>query len=205
MRYLLILSFVLFFASCTSVKITNNWDKEVDFETFKTYSLYPWDKHNSMVVNDYDKQTILGAIKNEMNRRGYKYVEKKGDLVISTFVIIEEETSYQAYTNHYGGWAGYGGGWGYYGAPGYYGYGWGPYATTTIYKTDYNQGTLIIDIFRLSDKTLVWQGIASGEVTENYEKRDRNLPKNIAQIFRRFPVTPLSSKKLAEQNAETTE
>jgi hypothetical protein len=183
--------------SCTGVKITNNWDKDVDFSTFKTYSLYPWDRHNDQVLNDYDKQTILTSIKNEMNKRGYRHVEKNGDLIISTFVIIEEQTSYQAYTNHYGGWAGYGGGW--YGNPAFYGYGWG---TTTIYRTDYNQGTLIIDIFRLSDKILIWQGIGSGEVTDNYEKRDRRLPKNIAHIFRRFPQRPMSSKKMEERNAE---
>ena len=203
MRSIAILLITVFLTSCTGVKITNNWDRKVDFSSFKTYSLYPWDRHNDQVVNDYDKQTILSSIKREMEKRGYKHVEKNGDLIVSTFVIVEERTSYQAYTNHYGGWGGYGGGWGYYGAPGYYGYGWGGYNSTTIYKTDYNQGTLLIDIFRLSDKQLIWQGIGSGEVTDNYEKRDRTLPKNISQIFRRFPVRPKSAKKLAELNAES--
>lgn len=193
----------LFLVSCTGVKITNQWDKEVDFNVFKTYSFYPWDKHNDQVINDYDKQTILDAIKDEMNSRGYKLVEKNGDLVISTFVIVEDKTSYQAYTRHYGGWAGYGGGWGYYGRAGYYGYGMSPgYNSTTIYSTDYQQGTLIIDIFRLSDKRIIWQGIGSGEVTQDLSKRDRRLPVTIGQIFRRFPVTKKSAKKLAEMESE---
>ncbi len=204
MNKLFFLILIIAMTSCTGVKITNNWDREVDFTDFKTYSFYPWDRHNDQLLNDYDKQTIIGSIKNEMNKRGYKHVEKDGDLIISVFVIIEEQTSYQAYNNHYGGWAGYGGGWGYYGPGGFYGYGWGP-GSTTVYKTDYNYGTLIIDIFRLKDKSLVWQGTGSGEVTEDLDKRDRRLPKNIGMVFRRFPVRPMSSKKMAEMNAETTD
>jgi len=190
MKKLLIPLMIIFLSACTGVKVTNNWDKKVDFKSFKTYSLYPWDKQNEQVVNDYDKQTILNSIKREMETRGYKYVEKNGDLIVSTFVIVENKTSYQAYTNHYAGWAGYGGGWGYYSGPGYYGYGWGPGfgSSTTIYSTDYNQGTLIIDIFSLSNKKLIWEGIGSGQVTEDLAKRDRRLPKVIGHIFRRFPV-----------------
>jgi hypothetical protein len=193
---IVLLGLLFFTASCSSVKIKNNWDKEVEFDSFKTYSLFPWDQHNEEILNDYDKMTIQGAIKNEMNSRGYKHVEKNGELIISTFVIIEEKTSYQAYNYHYGGWAGYGGGWGYYGGPGYYGSGLTP--TSTIYSTDYNQGTLIIDIFRLKDKRLVWQGIASGEVQTDLEKRDKRLPMTISQVFRRYPVTKKSQKKLSQ-------
>jgi hypothetical protein len=195
MKYLIIPLIFLFIYSCNSVKITNHKEKDVDFHAFKTYSLYPWDKHNSELVNDYDKMTILGTIKNEMNKRGYEFVEKNGELVVSTFIIIQEETSYQAYTNHYGGWAGYGGGWGYWGGPGFYGYGWGPgYSSSYITSVDYNKGTLIIDVFNLSDKRLVWQGIASGKVEGDYDKRDKRLPMTIEQIFKAYPVRPGKKK-----------
>lgn len=195
MKKLLIPVFLLFIYSCTSVKITHNRDKEVDFNQFKTFSLYPWDLQNSQVVNDYDKMTILNTIKNEMFKRGYEFVEDNGELIISTFVIIKQETSYQAYTNHYGGWAGYGGGWGYYGRPGFYGYGYGPgYSSTYVTSTDYNKGTLIIDMFNLKDKKLIWQGIASGTVEADYDKRDKRLPITIQQIFKNYPVRPGKKK-----------
>ena len=191
MKNILIPILALILVSCESIKVTNDWNREVDFTSFKTYSLYPWDTHNDNVVNDYDKQTIIMAVKKEMDSRGYQLVKKNGDLVVSTFVVINNKTSYKSYTNHYSGWAGYGGGWSYYGRPGYYGYGWGPgYTTTTVYRTDYTTGTLIIDIFSLSNKKLVWQGIGSGEVTEDLNKRDKRLPKNISKIFSQFPVRP---------------
>lgn len=189
MKKFIIPILLVFLYSCTSFEVTNNHDKNVDFKKFNTYSLYPWDKHNDKTINEYDKQTIISSIKSEMERRGYKYVEKNGDLIVSTFVVLENKTSYQAYTNHYGGYAGYGGGWGYYGSPWAYGYGWGPgYSTTTVSKVDYLQGTLIIDIFELSNKKLIWQGIGSGEVTEDPATRDRRLPKRISHIFRKYPI-----------------
>lgn len=195
MKKFIIPVIVLLISSCTGVKITNNWDKEVDFKEFKTYSFYPWDIHNDQIVNDYDKQTILMAIKLEMDGRGYKQVDKGGELVVSTFVIVEDRTSYQAYTNHYAGYAGYGGGWGYGMGMGYYGYGYGAYSPYTVYSTDYQQGTLLIDIFRLSDKRLIWQGIGTGEMTTDMDKRDRKLPMTIGQIFRRYPVSKRAKNK----------
>ncbi|MDP2724571.1 MAG: DUF4136 domain-containing protein [Bacteroidales bacterium] len=189
MKKILIPLLIVLLYSCSSLQVTNNYDKDVDFKSFKTFSLYPWDRHNDSLVNAYDRQTIEDAVKNEMERRGYQYVEKNGDLIVSMFVILKNKTDYEAYTNHYGGYAGYGGGWGFYGAPWAYGYGWGPgFNSTTVTSRDYVQGTLLIDIFQLSGKKLVWQGIGTGEVDENLATRDRNLPKHVSHIFRRFPI-----------------
>ena len=190
--YTLLIVFIL--PACSSLDVTNNYDKSVDFKNFSTYSLFPWDTHNDKAINDYDKYTIISSIKDEMESRGYAYVETNGDLIVSLFVVLQNKTSYQAYTTHYGGYAGYGGGWGYYGSPWAYGYGWGPgYSSTTVQSTNYKQGTLIIDIFQLDNKKLIWQGIGSGEVIEDLDERDRKLPKRISQVFRKFPI-PKSKK-----------
>lgn len=94
----------------------------------------------------------------------------------------------QAYTNHYGGFAGNNSGYDYYGSSWAYGYGGQAYTTTAVSGRDFVQGTLIIDIFRLTDKKLVWQGIGSGEVHENVNKREKNIPKAIGYMFQKFPT-----------------
>ncbi|PLX13685.1 MAG: DUF4136 domain-containing protein [Marinilabiliales bacterium] len=191
MKNILIVSILLaLISSCNTVKVTNNFDKDVNFKEFSTFSFYPWDKHNDEIISEYDKNLILNSIKSTMEKKGYVYKEEKGDLIISTFVLLQEKTMNQAYTNHYGGWAGYGSGWDY-GATWSYGYGyWGgpAYTTSTITSRDYVEGTLIFDVFRLDQKKLVWQGVGVGEVNPDFNKRDKNLPKAISHIFRRFPT-----------------
>ena len=186
-KLLSIISIVFIMSSCSSLDVIYDMDQSVDFNQFKTFSFYPWDYKHGFQINDYDKQTILIAIQEGMESKGYKYQKDGGDLIVSLFVTVEGKVSYDAYTNHYGGWAGYGGGWGYSGFG--YGYGYGPsYSSTTVTKSVYNQGTLVIDVFSIASKKLIWQGIGSDQIEENLEKRDRDLPKKVSQVMMKFPV-----------------
>lgn len=128
------------------------------------------------------------AIRSSLEDKGYTYVKEGGDMMVSIFITIKGKTSYQAYTDHYGGWAGYGGGWGYYGFGYGYGYGPGYYGNTTVTRTDYQEGTLVIDIFDASKKKLIWQGIGSREIEQDLDKRDKKLPKNVHEILAQFPT-----------------
>ena len=181
----------LLLTSCgSSLEILYDYDKSVDFNRLKTFSFYPWDYQHGFQLNDYDRQTILMAIQSGMEEKGYKYQKDGGDVVISIFVTLEGKTSYTAYTDHYGGWAGYGGGWGYSGFGYGYGMGYGVgYGSTTVTQRNYAQGTLIIDAFSVADKKLIWQGIGSDEVEQDLDARDRKLPKKVEQIMDRFPVS----------------
>jgi len=191
MKYLLLPALLLMMYSCSTVKVQSNFDKETDFKSYNTFSLFPWDPHNDQVVNEYDKLIIENSIKEQLLKRGLKHVEKDGDLIVSTFVLLQEKTMSQAYTNHYGGFAGYGSGWDYYGSSWAYGYGWGgpAYTTVPVSSREYVEGTLLIDIFQLKGKKLIWQGIGTGEVKEDFSKRDKTLPASIGHIFRKFPAT----------------
>ncbi|HJN05779.1 MAG TPA: DUF4136 domain-containing protein, partial [Bacteroidales bacterium] len=84
MRKLLIPIMLIFLVSCSSLKVTNNWDKSIDFKEFKNFSMYPWDKQNDKLINEYDRQTITLEVISEMERRGYKHLEKGGELIVST-------------------------------------------------------------------------------------------------------------------------
>ncbi len=186
-NHLAVFAVLLAFSSCSSLEVVYDYDKSVDFKQFSTFSFYPWDPKNGYQINDYDKLTIRNALRDAMENRGYTFMKEGGDLIISTFVTLEGKTSYEAYTNHYGGWAGYGGGWGYSGFG--YAYGYGPgYSQTTVTERNYNQGTLIVDVFSTAGKKLVWQGIGSREVEYDLDARDKKLPKNVAEIMSHFPA-----------------
>ena len=185
-KLLSVFTIILFLSSCSSLKVNYDYDHSIDFKQFKSFSFYPWDYKNGFQLNEYDKQTILIAIQESLESKGYKYQKDGGDMVVSLFVTMEGIVSYEAYTNHYGGWAGYGGGWGYSGFG--YGYGYGPgYSSTSVTKNVYKQGTVVIDVFSVASKKLIWQGIGSDQIEENLDKRDRNLPKKVGQVIMKFP------------------
>jgi len=186
-KLLSIFTIILLFSSCSSLDVIYDMDQNISFKQFKTFSFYPWDYKNGFQMNDYDKETILIAIQDQMEEKGYVYQKEGADMVVSIFVTLKGVVSYDAYTNHYGGWAGYGGGWGYSGFG--YGYGYSPgYSSTTVTRNSYTEGSLIIDVFSVASKKLIWQGIGSRQVEPNLEKRDKKLPKNVVQILINFPV-----------------
>lgn len=180
-------------SSCNSWKFIGEYDHDVDFSNFKTFGLLSWDPVNDKEVSPQTKQYILMSIKNEMESRGYIYQKDNADLQISIFVIVQEETSYSAYSDHYAGYSGYGsigvgvgvgsGGTSVgvvgYGMPGMY-----PY---TAVKHDYNVGTVVIDLLDHSKKKLVWQGVATGRIT-NEEAKEGNVQRDIGRLFQTLPV-----------------
>jgi hypothetical protein len=172
---------VAFLTACSSLTITADWDKTVDFTQYNTYSFFGWQKDSDKILNNFDKERIQEAFANEFDKRGIKYVESGGDLVVSLFIVINQKTGVNAYTDHYGT-----GGYGYY-RP----WGWGAgYSTTTYHEYDYLVGTLVCDVFEASSKNLIWQGVGSGTVDENPSKRERGIPRAVAQIMSRYPVQP---------------
>ena len=66
------------------------------------------------------------------------------------------------------------GGWG------YYGYGMGGPVSTTTRVVEYEEGTLVVDIWDADNKELVWRGSASGiMLSEKPEKTQKNVLKAI--------------------------
>ena len=186
-KLLSIFTIIIFLSSCSSLDVIYDMDQNVNFKEFKTFSFYPWDYKHGYQMNEYDKETILIAIQDQMEKKGYVYQKEGADIVISIFITLQGKVSYDAYNNHYGGWAGYGGGWGYSGFGYGYGYGTG-YTSTTVTEHRYTEGSLIIDAFSVASKKLIWQGIGSREVEPNLEKRDKKLPNNVAKMMIHFPV-----------------
>jgi hypothetical protein len=184
-KVLLIFAAALFLVSCSSLKTTVDFDKSVDFTKFKTYSYYGWAKDSDQILSQFDKERIEKALAHEFDVRDLQYVKEGGDLMVSLFIVVNQETSTTAYTDHYG--AGYGGYYGY--GPGW---GWGGGMSTTTYQTyDYLVGTLVIDIFEVATKRLIWQGVGSKTVDDNPNNRDRNVPKVMAAIMAQYPVKPV--------------
>jgi hypothetical protein len=162
-------------SACSPLKVTVDYDKNVEFKEFKTYMILPWRKENSKLVNEIDKRRLYDALNNELSERGYQQVKSDADLAVNLMVIIQEKSNVTAYKSHYN-YGGY-----------YYPYGYG-YSNIRYDSQEYLQGTVIIDIFDNKAKKLIWQGAAVAEIDENPRNREKRIPRAMDRIFWEYPV-----------------
>ncbi len=185
---------VTILSSCSSIQVTSDYDKNVDFSKFTTYSFYGWTKNSDKILNSLDKERIENSFKQEFDSRGLKYVNDGGELTVSLFIVSEEKTEQVANTTNVGGYYGYGYG-------GYYGYGpawgWGApmgNSITTVSNVNYTVGTLIVDVFDTQNKKLIWEGIGKKTIDRDPSNRDQSIPNSVSAIMAQYPVKPIKTK-----------
>jgi hypothetical protein len=174
---------------CTSIEaqVKSDYDRDTDFSQIKTYSFAGWEKDSDEILNDFDKERITKALRNEFTSRGLSYVESDSDVEITLYVVINKKTSTTAYTTYTGGMGYYGGrrGWG----RGYGGVGMST-ASTNYNESDYLEGTFVVNMFDENSKNLLWEGIITTVVKEKLEKREKSIPKKIKKLMKAYPVKP---------------
>ncbi len=185
-RLLSMLFLSAFLFSCSSAKITSDYDKEADFSKYQDFHYLGWAKESGEMVNDLDKRRIEEAFGNEFSKRGIVFVDQsEADAAVSLFIVVDQKTGTTAYTDYYGGMGGMGYGYG----RGYPGWGWGGGMSTTRYQEyDYLVGTLVVDVFDTETKKLVWQGVASGTMNEKTKNREARIQKMARAIMDKYPV-----------------
>jgi len=180
------LLFAMLLVNFLFAQVKSDYDKNADFTKYKTYTFRGWAENSDKILNDIDKKRILEAFKNELTSRGMTKDDTKPDVGITLYIVVQNKTSTTAYTNYNGG-MGYGmGRWGW--GMGYGGMG---SATTTYSESDYMEGTVVIDFYDESTKGLVWQGILTKQVTENPQKREKTIPKNVKKLMAKYPIKPV--------------
>ncbi|MCD6598841.1 MAG: DUF4136 domain-containing protein [Bacteroidales bacterium] len=181
---------LLIIGGCSSLKITSDMDKSIDFNEIKTFEYYGWADDSDQILNRFDKERIENAFDEEFGKRGMSEVENSADVIVALYIVTEQKTQTTATTTGMGG--GYGG----YGYGGYYGYGpgygWGSGMSTTSYNTyDYTVGTLVVSMFDAKKQILIWTSVGAGTIKENPDARAKNIPRVIQAIMGKYPVKPM--------------
>lgn len=166
----LLLSIVLLH-SCSTIRVSNDYDKEVNFIQFKTYAFHK-NGIDKVEISDFDKKRILSAIDNELTSKGLVKSENP-ELLINFFTTSKEKVNVNQFN---GGW-GYG--WGF--SP------WGMGIQTSI--SSYTEGTLYIDIINSTQKELIWQGVGTGYLNQNREQKEKIIQEIVKKILTQFPPT----------------
>ena len=161
-------------ASCSSVKISSDFDRTAGFSTYKTYSYT--EEALAIAVNDLNRNRLFNAIDAELAAKGFTKSASNPDVLID--IKLKGEQKQTATATSTGGY-GYG-----------YRYGWGGgFSTTTINYDTYVDGTLFIDMIDTKKNQLVWQGRGTKtiEPDASEKKREQNINYAVKQIFMKYP------------------
>ena len=174
--FLLVSAVIL--TSCSSIKVTSDYDTKVDFNQYKTFAFYK-PGIDKAEISDLDKKRILRAIEAELLAKGFSKSDNP-DMLVSIFTKSREKVNVQQ--NNFG----YGFGWG-----------WNPWmgnGMNNVNVSQYTEGTLFIDFIDKEKKELVWQGVGTGALKmQNREKKEIRIKEFVKEIISRFP--PGSEKK----------
>ena len=97
------LGFLFIFASCSSVRVNTDYDKNVDFANYNTYA-YLKSSIDKAEISDLDKKRILRSIDEVMSSKGFSKSENPSMLIS---IFTKERERVDVYNN-----AGFGWGWG---------------------------------------------------------------------------------------------
>lgn len=182
-KLLPVLFMAMFAVSCASINVQSDYDDATDFTTYKTYGFLK-DGIDKAEISDLDKKRIMKALETELEAKGYTKSDKP-DLYVNFFTKASKNVN----VNNFGGGWGYGGwGWGGYGWGGPWG--WGGNYTSVSTSTE---GTLYLDMIDGKRKELVWQGIGTGVLTQNRDKKQERINEFVKEIVKQFP--PEKTKK----------
>jgi hypothetical protein len=164
-------------AGCaTGPKITADYDRSANFAAYRSFGFYQPLGTDQAGYESFITQTLKAAARQEMESRGYAYMETGADLLVNFNAKLEQQTHVSQTP-----------------APMYYGYrrgfygGWGGYAYET-HVDQYVEGTLNVDIVDVQRKQLVWEGVAVGRVGKKTpEERQTAIRAAVAEIFAKYP------------------
>lgn len=171
LKPLTLLIVILAFSSCSSVRVVADYDKQVDFNEFKTFAFYK-PGIDKAEISDLDKRRILKAIEGELLAKGFKKSETP-DLLVS--IIASSREKIDVYNNFYG--------------PGW-GWGWNPYLYGNYNSVSTStEGVLYIDLINANNKELVWQGQGVGylNTSNNIDKKEARIKEFVKTILEKYP------------------
>ena len=176
-RLIIILFLAGLVSSCASVDVAVDYDRQVNFDTYKTYAFFK-PGIDQAKISDLDKKRILRAIDNELSAKGMSKSEDP-DVLIS--IMTETKERVNIYQNNFGFAWGWGWGWG--GMPG-----GGVSSSTTV------EGTLFVDIIDAKKRELVWQGLGTDALTQRMDKKEEKIKEIVNEILSQYPPTEEDKK-----------
>lgn len=175
-------SLIVLLTGCSPITVKTEFDPAAKFAGLHTYDWMPSKVDSAGTRDDADiERRIRSAVDDELRARGYSQASSdSSDFLVVFHAGIQKKMSVNSVDRYYG--ARPGGGWGY--GPGS---GWRPHSET--YVSEYELGTLILDINSPESRTPIWRGNAHAAVSQSdsQETKDKRIREAVHRLLERFP------------------
>lgn len=170
----------LFVVSCATLQVAVDYNPDFDFGSIGTYAWLPHEsppgtdlRINNALIND----RVVAAVDARLEAKGYRKTDAgTPDVYVTWLGAIDRRIRMDTINNYYGPY--------WYGSRGCC---WGGPRRTLV--SEYEEGTLIVDVLNAVDRKLVWRGTGSDYIRtmKTPEETTRNINAAIAGILADFP------------------
>ncbi|MFN3019370.1 DUF4136 domain-containing protein [Chryseobacterium sp. TY3] len=169
-KYLFILGLAVagLVTSCSPFQVRSDYSATANFTDYKTYLF----RTDDLKLNDLDQDRVLNELAKQVQSKGLTSSQTP-DLIINVKASHKKVQDVQSSSPY--GMYGYGGPWG---------FGIGMNRTWT---TNYNSGTIVVDMVDAKTNKLVWQGIGSGISVDSPKSKQKQIPQVVAEIMANYP------------------
>jgi Domain of unknown function (DUF4136) len=167
-RFAVVMAGLLLTAVTAWAGINTDYDHNVNFAQYKTYS---WGKIQT--ANDLWDERVKSAVASQLAAKGWTEVPSGGDVVLAARDAIHNQQELNTFYDGFGGRRGFGG---------------MGMSTTTV--DTYKVGTLLVEMFDGHSKNLIWRASATNTLSSNADKNIKSLDKNVQKMFEHFPPQP---------------
>jgi hypothetical protein len=166
--------------SCTTLQVAVDYNPDFDFGSIRSYAWLPHEsppgtdlRINNALIND----RVVAAVDTRLEAKGYRKVDAgTPDIYVTWLGAIDRRIRVDTINDYYGSsWHGS------------YRCCWGSPRRTLV--SEYEEGTLIIDVLNSVDRKLVWRGIGRDYIRtmQSPEETTRNIHAAVDGILADFP------------------
>lgn len=192
-RLLALVALVALLAACaTGPRVRTDYDPTADFSGYRTWGFYDPIAMEESGYSSWISDRIKDDVRREMEARGYRYADKKPDLLVNFQGLVRERTDVYSIPRtdfQY-----------------FYSYRARRYFAVPVWYDEtqvnqYTEGTLTVDLVDAARNRMVWTGAASSRVSQRKSPQERaaEVDTAIASIFAQYPYRAGSAQPAVAQ------
>jgi len=143
--------------ACSTVRVTSDYDPEVDFSAYRSYAWLPRTPEatgHPRLDSPMVQERVHRGIDRALAAKGYQPGGEQADFFVTYQLAVDHKLdAYTTYREYYG----------------LYGYRVAIPETTV---REYDEGSLIIDVMDAKRQKVVWRGVASGRLRDTSGTQD---------------------------------